>query len=274
MLLLTMASAMVAPTSPVPPPPRVVRRLPTFDVPVPIASLDEEVWQSARRVNLPAAYRTYLIRFPAGQHAAAAREALNLTGTDAAAQPSAATSPGAFPASNCLGLRRAEGEMGADEEERLARAVHSNRVGDYQAYLTAHPNGACSAPVAGTLAMRAARRAGLVLIPRFGPLAPHRLRGSITADDYPSAALRAGEEGDVLAEWEVAEDGFPESCRIAVSSGSRILDEATCRLVIRGMRYDPAREFSGRPVRGSDQARVRWQIEDPAPMPEPAAPGR
>ncbi len=74
------------------------------------------------------------------------------------------------------------------------------------------------------------------------------LSGRIADSDYPPTASRTGATGTVVAHLSVGNDGRVEGCRIARSSGSAELDEATCRLARQRFRYRPALDSEGRPV--------------------------
>ena len=139
--------------------------------------------------------------------------------------------------------------------------MRSNRLGGYRDYARSFPASPCAAVASEIVQTRAALRLRYKPVPGLGPLAPHRLRPRfITAEDYPTAAMRKGESGTVVAELEVAEDGFVEGCRIARSSGSASLDFATCRLATHRLRYDPARDSGGAVTRSTDTLTVRWSI--------------
>jgi protein TonB len=74
------------------------------------------------------------------------------------------------------------------------------------------------------------------------------VRGVFSTDDYPADALARGEQGTVLAQLTVDADGRVSGCAIVRSSGSRSLDDATCSIVERRARFDPARDAEGRAV--------------------------
>jgi periplasmic protein TonB len=85
----------------------------------------------------------------------------------------------------------------------------------------------------------------------------------VTNDDYPAAALRNEEQGSVGISFNINAEGRVENCQVTSSSGSRTLDDTTCRLVSRRGRYSPALDASGRPVPGGRKSlRFRWQIPD------------
>lgn len=78
--------------------------------------------------------------------------------------------------------------------------------------------------------------------------------------EYPSAALQAEEEGSVTVRLAVASSGEVSTCEVVKSSGSRVLDAETCRVVKRRARYAPARDTAGQAVAGVDQHSVRWAL--------------
>lgn len=90
--------------------------------------------------------------------------------------------------------------------------------------------------------------------------------------DYPAAAVSAREEGRVGFRLQVDRTGRVSGCSIALSSGSSILDSATCRLLALRARFDPARDFEGRPTAGEARGTFVWRI--PPPPPPPLPPGR
>jgi protein TonB len=72
------------------------------------------------------------------------------------------------------------------------------------------------------------------------------LRGRITGADYPRAANDAGTQGTLWSRYVVGTDGRVKSCTVTRSSGSALLDDTTCRLIIERFRYRPARDANGR----------------------------
>lgn len=109
-----------------------------------------------------------------------------------------------------------------------------------------------------------------------GAPAPARLRsGTITNDDYPLEAIRAGAEGSVHLLVAVGVDGRVAGVRVERSSGHEALDSVTCAIVVRRFRYAPAEDGSGNPIESEVRQTVTWRLdeeEDEAPPPEPAGP--
>jgi TonB family protein len=90
---------------------------------------------------------------------------------------------------------------------------------------------------------------------------PARLRsGSITDEDYPERAIDEQAEGTVSALLTVGTGGNVTDCRITRSSGSSVLDGATCKLFTDRLRFDPARDADGYPVASTVQRSVRWSL--------------
>jgi len=243
--------------------------------PPPVAAAERAQWALVRRVNSEAAFETYLRRFPAGRHAAKARRALGRLGAGSAVAELPPWRPTPPPATGQPDPCMASMSQHPAPPDAVAyqAAIRDNRLAELRRFLADHPQGACRASMERLLAARAARRAAIVSIPGLGPLPPHpRTREIFMGDDYPAVAIRAEATGATVAVWDVAEDGAPEACRIAGSSGSEALDRTTCAIIVRRMSYDPARDAAGNPVRGADSMRVRWVLPDELPEPPPRPP--
>jgi protein TonB len=90
--------------------------------------------------------------------------------------------------------------------------------------------------------------------------APRPIAGAIAHSDYPKAALHGDMQGRVEALLTINEKGLVSTCAIRRSSGNRLLDRTTCRLVRTRYRFDPARDAEGRPVRTLAVLPVEWMI--------------
>lgn len=98
---------------------------------------------------------------------------------------------------------------------------------------------------------------------RFDPIAPRvRNGGWVTDNDYRTPWINRGWEGTAGFRLQIGADGRVDSCTITDSTGHSALDEATCRLVQRRARFDPARNERGEAVSGSFSSAVRWQIPE------------
>lgn len=88
-----------------------------------------------------------------------------------------------------------------------------------------------------------------------------RGRGNvISTDDYPSASRAAEEEGVVRVSYTIGEDGRVTACEVAATSGFSRLDDATCKIIMRRWRFNPATR-NGQPVAERKTQPVRWKLE-------------
>lgn len=85
-----------------------------------------------------------------------------------------------------------------------------------------------------------------------------RLNLYYSADDYPARALREEAQGTVRFRLTVLPNGRVGTCTITASSGSAVLDTATCRILTSRLRYRSERP--GGPVAGADLGWVRYVI--------------
>lgn len=84
----------------------------------------------------------------------------------------------------------------------------------------------------------------------------------VTADDYPSAALRAERVGRTAVLALVEANGRVSDCVVTSSSGHPDLDERTCTIVTRRGRYRPATDGEGTAVPSSHPYVVNWRLPD------------
>lgn len=82
----------------------------------------------------------------------------------------------------------------------------------------------------------------------------------VNTNDYPSRSLQQEEEGITAFRLTVGPHGRVDACHITASSGSALLDAATCSNIIRRARFEPALDDDGNPIVGRYSNRVRWQI--------------
>lgn len=92
------------------------------------------------------------------------------------------------------------------------------------------------------------------------PRAKSNLAALVRDGDYPASAVQAKEQGMVNFSLEVGTNGRVSACHVTGSSGSRALDEATCRIMIERARFKPARDASGAATAGSVSSRIGWLI--------------
>ena len=84
----------------------------------------------------------------------------------------------------------------------------------------------------------------------------------VTNDDYPDAALRNEEQGRTAFRLDVGADGRPTACSVTASSGSRVLDGAACKLLMRRARFVAGRDGDGVAVGGSYANSFNWKIPE------------
>jgi protein TonB len=94
----------------------------------------------------------------------------------------------------------------------------------------------------------------------IGPQVKGARSSWITADDYPSSAIRAEQEGSVAISVRVGTDGRVTACTVTAPSGIAALDDVTCRLYVRRARFSPALDAGGSPIEAVYADRVRWQL--------------
>lgn len=82
----------------------------------------------------------------------------------------------------------------------------------------------------------------------------------VRGGDYPPGALRRHEQGIVGFDLDVSAEGRVTDCHVTVSSGSEDLDSATCRIMRRRARFDPARDAQGNRVPDRHSSRLEWRL--------------
>jgi protein TonB len=80
--------------------------------------------------------------------------------------------------------------------------------------------------------------------------------------DYRSSWLRQGLSGAARFTLAIDASGRVTGCTITRSTGHGVLDAATCELVTRRARFDAARDGSGKPVAGSFNGSINWNIPE------------
>ncbi|EIZ80466.1 TonB-like protein [Novosphingobium sp. Rr 2-17] len=102
-------------------------------------------------------------------------------------------------------------------------------------------------------------------VPRGNP------NGWISANDYPKNAAASGVEGGTGYELKIDRAGRVAECKVTISSGSTLLDDATCTLLTQRALFNPPHDRRGMPTTGMYSGRVNWKLEDTGPAPKPAA---
>lgn len=101
--------------------------------------------------------------------------------------------------------------------------------------------------------------------PTFDPVAPRPRNDPsqwVTAADYRSVWINRELTGIARFRVEVGTDGRVRNCAITGSSGHAELDRATCDLVTRRARFEPARDRAGEKTAATWSSAVSWQLPD------------
>ncbi len=89
-----------------------------------------------------------------------------------------------------------------------------------------------------------------------------QISGSIRDSDFPDEVRRGG---TVHLRFTVAPSGRVSDCAVTRSSGSRVLDNLTCRLIVARFRYRPARNAEGQAIAATIVGAHEWHAEPPRP---------
>lgn len=106
-----------------------------------------------------------------------------------------------------------------------------------------------------------------VLTPRpgFAPVAARPRNDPqawVTTDDYRSNWIRQEMAGRARFRLEIAADGRVTGCTITATSGHAALDAATCALVTKRARFQPAQGSDGGAVSGSYTSTIDWRLPE------------
>ncbi len=88
---------------------------------------------------------------------------------------------------------------------------------------------------------------------------PVRIAGALTDADYRRTRPPEGAAGTVVVSYRVRTDGQVDRCTVLRSSGYAVLDEATCRLIERRFRFQPARDAAGRAIDWDVRTDYTWR---------------
>jgi protein TonB len=91
------------------------------------------------------------------------------------------------------------------------------------------------------------------------PLKP--LASLLSEADKLSVVERVGAQGTVGIKVTVDPTGRVSDCSIAHSSGFKVLDSETCKVVHRKARFSPAKDEQGHPVAGVLYGDIAWEPE-------------
>lgn len=84
----------------------------------------------------------------------------------------------------------------------------------------------------------------------------------LRAKDYRPSWIRRELTGTVGFALRIGADGHVDSCSLTGSTGHSELDGATCRLIERRARFEPARNSAGSATAGTYEGRVRWVLPE------------
>lgn len=84
----------------------------------------------------------------------------------------------------------------------------------------------------------------------------------MTNEDYPGSEMRRGHVGSLSFILDIAASGLPTACKVAVSSGYPVLDQAACAILMKRARFQPARGPKGEAVHGYYFGRFNWALPD------------
>lgn len=82
----------------------------------------------------------------------------------------------------------------------------------------------------------------------------------LSSDDYPKEMLSRNLMSRPLLFYWVNEEGRVEDCQLLESAGYPEFDDIICNRVMQLMRYHPARDVDGNPVRAPQTQRIRFQL--------------
>lgn len=86
--------------------------------------------------------------------------------------------------------------------------------------------------------------------------------GWVTTNDYRTIWILRELAGTAKFDLTVSAKGRVTDCRITASTGHSVLDEATCRLITRRARFEPATDAAGVDVAGTYSSSIRWVLPD------------
>jgi TonB family protein len=89
---------------------------------------------------------------------------------------------------------------------------------------------------------------------------PFGLESIFRTSDYPRVAMSRNEQGTAGVRYWIGTNGKVSDCRVVETSGSALLDQQTCDVIIRRARYFPARVKSGESVASIGFQRIRWEL--------------
>lgn len=84
----------------------------------------------------------------------------------------------------------------------------------------------------------------------------------VRPSDYPSSALRSDTVGETAIDLHIGADGQPVRCDVTNASGSRILDDAACRSLMKRAKFEPATDEADEPIASVWSDKIVWDLAD------------
>lgn len=94
-----------------------------------------------------------------------------------------------------------------------------------------------------------------------GETPPRWMSGRLRFADLPPELVDQDLGGSVEVKYAVEPDGSVDDCRVTRSSGNRLLDQTTCRLIEQRFRYRPSYDADGQAVRSYIVETHSWSID-------------
>ncbi|MDT8757595.1 energy transducer TonB [Sphingomonas psychrotolerans] len=86
----------------------------------------------------------------------------------------------------------------------------------------------------------------------------------VTNNDYPANAIRENLYGTLHFTLTIDVTGKPDGCHITWTSGFAELDQYSCAIFLKRASFYPARDDTGKPVRGTFSSTFRWELPEGA----------
>ena len=90
--------------------------------------------------------------------------------------------------------------------------------------------------------------------------------GSAVAAQEP---CKPGEVFKVPLDLNISDRGKPTSCRVRQSSGRSEVDQTTCKISLKQLRFKPAKNSEGKPIASTFTFKVVWKCADLSKLTQP-----
>lgn len=121
------------------------------------------------------------------------------------------------------------------------------------------------------LALMARAAASNGMVPAKGPQPLGNVSTWFSAKDYPQEALVKRQQGGVGFQLDIDPNGLPSDCHVIQSSGSKILDDRTCTIMMARSRFRPIAVAKPRKTRRGKVIKTKAIAMNPDGTPPPAA---